>query len=188
MEFSRPEYWSGYPFPSPGDLPNPGIQPRSPTLQADSLPAEPQGKPKNIGVGSLSCLQGIFPTQESNHGLLFAGRFFTNWAICEALLYLNIYLDIFFIYLKLSKKHFLIGTWKNIVIMYPKLHKKSLLLDFFETVLFVNTNIKTFVWEFLFIFDININSVQFSHSVTSNSLQPHGLQSMEFSRPEYWSG
>ena len=43
-EFSRPESWS-YPFPSPGDLPNPGIQPRSPTLQADSLSAEPQGKP-----------------------------------------------------------------------------------------------------------------------------------------------
>ena len=56
--------------PSPGDLPNPGIEPRSPTLQADSLPAEPQGKPKNTGVGSLSLLQQIFPTQESNWGLL----------------------------------------------------------------------------------------------------------------------
>ena len=43
-EFSRPEYWSGYPFPSPGDLPNPGIKPRSSTLQAYSLPAEPPGK------------------------------------------------------------------------------------------------------------------------------------------------
>ena len=40
MEFSRPEYWSGYPFPSPGDLPNPGIKPRSPALQANSLPTE----------------------------------------------------------------------------------------------------------------------------------------------------
>ena len=46
MEFSRPEYWSGKPFPSPGDLPNPGIEPRSPALQADSLPAEPAGEPK----------------------------------------------------------------------------------------------------------------------------------------------
>ena len=54
----------------PGDLPNPGIEPRSPTLQEDSLPAEPQGKPKNTGVGSLSLLQGIFLTQESNQGLL----------------------------------------------------------------------------------------------------------------------
>ena len=44
MEFSRPEYWSGLPCPSPGDLPTPGIKPRSPPLQADSLPAEPQGK------------------------------------------------------------------------------------------------------------------------------------------------
>ena len=45
MEFSRPGYWSGEPFSSPGDLPNPGIKPRSPALQTDSLPAEPQGKP-----------------------------------------------------------------------------------------------------------------------------------------------
>ena len=45
MEFSRPEYWSGEPFPSPGDLPNPGIKPRSPALQADSLPTELQGNP-----------------------------------------------------------------------------------------------------------------------------------------------
>ena len=43
MKFSRPEYWSGQPFPSPGDLPNPGVEPRSPALQADSLPAEPTG-------------------------------------------------------------------------------------------------------------------------------------------------
>ena len=42
----------------------------SPTLQANSLPAEPQGKPKNTGVGSLSLLQRIFPTQELNQGLL----------------------------------------------------------------------------------------------------------------------
>ena len=53
-----------------GNLPNPGIKPRSPTLQADSLPEEPQGKPRNTGVGSLSLLQGSFPTQESNQGLL----------------------------------------------------------------------------------------------------------------------
>ena len=67
------------PFPSPGDLPNPRIKPRSPTLLADSLPAEPQGKPKNTGMDSLSFLQWIFPTQESNWGLCIAGRFFTNY-------------------------------------------------------------------------------------------------------------
>ena len=70
MEFSRQEYWSGLLCPSPGDLPNPGIEPRSSALQDDSLPAEPQGKPKNTGVGSLSLLQQIFLTQELNHGLL----------------------------------------------------------------------------------------------------------------------
>ena len=67
---SRPEYWIGQTFPSPGDLSNPGIKSRSPALQADSLPAEPQGKHKNTGEGSLSFLQQIFPTQESNWGLL----------------------------------------------------------------------------------------------------------------------
>ena len=56
MEFSRPEYWSGQPFPCPGDLPNPRIKLRPPALQADSLPAEPQGKPENTGVGCLSLL------------------------------------------------------------------------------------------------------------------------------------
>ena len=59
---------------SPGDLPNPGIEPRSPALQMDSLPTEPQGKPKNTGVRSLSLLQWIFPTQELNWGLLHCRR------------------------------------------------------------------------------------------------------------------
>ena len=48
MGFSRQEYWSGLPFPSPGDLPNPGIEPGSPALQADSLPTQLQGKHFNI--------------------------------------------------------------------------------------------------------------------------------------------
>ena len=48
MGFSRQEYWSGLPFPSPGDLPDPGIKPRSPTLQADTLTSEPPGKPFNL--------------------------------------------------------------------------------------------------------------------------------------------
>ena len=58
-EVSRPEYWSGQPFSFPGDLPNPGIEPRSPTLQVDFLPAEPQGK-------SIS-----FPQQPRYHGSSF---------------------------------------------------------------------------------------------------------------------
>ena len=57
-------------YPFSRDLPNPGTKLRSPTLQADALPAEPPGKPKNTGVGSLPLLQGIFLTQESNWGHL----------------------------------------------------------------------------------------------------------------------
>jgi len=45
MEFPRQEYWNGQSFPSPGDLPEPGIKPESPALQVDSLPSEPPGKP-----------------------------------------------------------------------------------------------------------------------------------------------
>ena len=45
MGFSRQEYWSGLPFPSPGDLPDPGMEPGSPTFQADALISEPPGKP-----------------------------------------------------------------------------------------------------------------------------------------------
>ena len=85
VEFSRPESWSGQPFHSPGHLTNPGIKPRSPTLQADSLSAESQGKPKNTGVGSLSLLQkkGIKPSQSRNQTRVsyIAGEFFTSWAI-----------------------------------------------------------------------------------------------------------
>ena len=81
MEFSRPKCCSEWPFPSPGDHPNPGIKPRSPSLQADSLPAKPPGKPKHTGVGSLSLLQGIFLTQELNPRFLH----------CRQILYQPIY-------------------------------------------------------------------------------------------------
>ena len=67
--FSRQEYWSGLPCLPPGDLPNPGTKPRSPTLQAYPLLTEPPGKPKNT-VGNLSLLQGIFLTHKLNWGLL----------------------------------------------------------------------------------------------------------------------
>ena len=53
MEFSRQEYWSGLPFPSPRDLPNPGIEPGCPALQADALPSEPPGKPHSGVNGDL---------------------------------------------------------------------------------------------------------------------------------------
>ena len=88
--------------PPPGDLPNPETELRSPALQVDSLPAEPPGKPKNTGVGSLSLPQGIFLTQELNLGLLhfrrilyqlsyqereyqrtFLGKMLSVWQLCS---------------------------------------------------------------------------------------------------------
>ena len=64
--------WVAFPFSR--DLPNSWIELRSPALQSDSLPAEPQGKPKNIGVGRLPILQQISQTQELNQGLLHCRR------------------------------------------------------------------------------------------------------------------
>ena len=55
MGFSRQEYWSGLPFPSPGDFPDLGIKPGSPTLEADALTSEPPGKPDYLGLEDLFC-------------------------------------------------------------------------------------------------------------------------------------
>ena len=82
MEFSRQEYWSGLPFPSPGDLPDPGIKPRSPVLQADSLPTELGRKPGTSGcviklaTNSVQCLIKygdplFYITNETNHSYTF---------------------------------------------------------------------------------------------------------------------
>ena len=60
MEFSRQEYWSGFPFPPPGDLPNPGIKPGSPALQ-DSLLSESPGKPMVlVGVPQINDVEHLF--------------------------------------------------------------------------------------------------------------------------------
>ena len=68
--------WVAFPFSRGSSQPRDLTQVSA--LQADSLPAEPQGKPQNTGVGSLSFLQQIFPTQESNGVSGIAGRFFTS--------------------------------------------------------------------------------------------------------------
>ena len=81
---SRPQYWSGQPFPSPGDLPDPGIEPRSPTLQVDSLPAEPQGSPRILGwVASPFSSKSSQPKDWTRVPCIASG-FFTIWAISEA--------------------------------------------------------------------------------------------------------
>ena len=108
--FSRQGYWSGLPFPSPGDLPDPGIKPWSPSLQADSLLSEPLGEPKkfvlyylsilcpwnspskNTRVGSCSLLQGIFLTQGLNPGLLPCGQILYSLSHQGSLCTLFIYL------------------------------------------------------------------------------------------------
>ena len=67
--FSRQEQWSGFPCPPPGDLPNPGIKPSSPTLQADSLPTEPPTKIplENRDLQTL-CLRDCPGEEEASHG------------------------------------------------------------------------------------------------------------------------
>ena len=69
MECSRPEHWNTQPFPSPGDLPNPGIEPKSLSLQVNSLPAEPQGSPRILEWQPIPS-PWIFLIQELNRGLL----------------------------------------------------------------------------------------------------------------------
>ena len=77
MEFSRQEYWNGLPFPSPGDLPNPGIELGSPALQADSLPSEPPGEACVLVKGgsvSLETFQQLMRKQKGYNGSKELGR------------------------------------------------------------------------------------------------------------------
>ena len=93
MGFSRQEYWSGLPFPSPGDLPNPGIEPRSPALQVDALPSEPPGKPFNFKSSAFLIWKAkYFPLCSFCHHLFF---FHTSLCIaarimCSVILSLNL--------------------------------------------------------------------------------------------------
>ena len=91
MEFSRKEYWSGFPFPSPGDLPNPGIKPGSPALQ-DSLLSEPPGKLMVlVGVPQINDVEHLFMC------LLSFGEMYIQ-SLCPVLMF-NKYLFILFNYL-----------------------------------------------------------------------------------------
>ena len=79
MEFSRPEYWSGWNLPSPGDLPNLGIEPRSPALQEDSLPAEPPEKPRILEWITYPFSSRSSQPRNRTKVYCIAGGFFTNW-------------------------------------------------------------------------------------------------------------
>ena len=89
---ARTVEWVALPFP--GDLPNPEIEPRSPAFREDSLPAEPLGKAKSTGVGSLSILQGIFLTQESNCGLLHCRQILYQLSYQGSFMFISLYLYI----------------------------------------------------------------------------------------------
>ena len=81
MGFSRQEYWSGLPFPSPGDLPDPGIEPRSPTLQADALTSEPPGKPKYVKyMDKIRTFQSFKRSKNSLPVYLLLGN---DWSLCS---------------------------------------------------------------------------------------------------------
>ena len=71
MGFSRQEYWNGSPFFSPGDLPNPGIEPRSPALQADSLPLSCQGSPLKKKLGYSKFAPKKLPQENNSMELLY---------------------------------------------------------------------------------------------------------------------
>ena len=85
MEFSRPEYWSGYTFPSPRDLPNPGIKPRAPTSQEDSLQLSHKGSPKILEWVAYPSSSGSSQPRNQTGVFCITGRFFTNWAIRETI-------------------------------------------------------------------------------------------------------
>ena len=96
MGFSRQEYWSELPFPSPGDLPDPGIQPGSPALRADALTSEPPGKPIiviSVGQHTLNCESLLFisavPTtlQSRSVSVLFIQQTIMEHLLCAQTLW-----------------------------------------------------------------------------------------------------
>ena len=95
MEFSRQEYWSGLPFPSPGDLANLGIKPRSPTLQADALPSEPPGKP----IVWICHILFIYASVDGHlgHPLI--------WTVIDSFIQVFVWIHIYSIYIWLTPKN-----------------------------------------------------------------------------------
>ena len=82
LEFSRPEHWSEWPFPSPGALPNPGIEPRSSKLQSDSYQLSHKGSPWILECVAYPSSGSSRPRNQTRVSRI-AGRFFTNWATRE---------------------------------------------------------------------------------------------------------
>ena len=89
MRFSRQKYWSGLSFPSPGDLPDPGTKPRSPELQADSLPSEPPGKPTTPRRNTIYVTIQIYKLKKQHIPItiLISTHFLIFYAICSFLFF-----------------------------------------------------------------------------------------------------
>ena len=85
MEFSRPEYWSGWPFSSPGDLPNPGIEPRFPHCRWILYQLNQNGSPRILEWLAYPFSSGSSQPRNQTGVSCLAGGFFTNWAVMEAL-------------------------------------------------------------------------------------------------------
>ena len=134
--FSRQEYQSVLPCPPPADLPNPGIEHRSPALQADSLSSEPPGKPKNTGMCSLSLRQWNFPTQELSWGLeLMLLNFIYQYNnLIFTKLWANPYCDLFLYCLRAENSF----TFERVIkinkeyIMWPLKHKICIIWSFIK--------------------------------------------------------
>ena len=95
MGFSRQEYWSGLPFPSPGDLPNPGIKTRSPALPVDALPSETQGKSPSRSLISAFYNMLFFFGGKRQCWALLDTRLAFSWVLCAwpsatSLIFLNV--------------------------------------------------------------------------------------------------
>ena len=108
--------WAAFPFPRGSSQPTDQTQVSG--IACDSLPDEPQGKPKNTGMSGLSLLQRIFPTQELNSGLLYCRRFFTNCAIINHPYYLSVHVWQLIVLFGPNK----IFSWINILFWYRKFH------------------------------------------------------------------
>ena len=172
MKFSRQEYWSGLPFPSPGHLPDPGIEPRSPTMQADALPSEPPGKPKEKGLGSCCC-------SVAQSSLTLCDPIDCSMPGSPVLHY--------FPELAQTQVHRVRMPSNHLILCRPRL----LLPSVFPSMRgFFNESVLPIKWPKYWSFSFSISpsnehswlisfqfsSVQFSRSVVSNSLRPHESQ------------
>ena len=159
MEFSRAGYWSGSPFPSPGDLPNPGIKPRSPVLQAGCLPAEPPGKP------SIYLPTYLFAYLSPNYLSVYLSMKISIYLVClstHLLVYLSTYLPVYLpTYLPIY-----LPTHLPILSTYLSIYLLSHLLSTYPFIIYLYFYVRLFLYLCLY------ESESVSHLLVSDSLWP----------------